>query len=210
MLTISEEALREKARKLVESVVPFKYGDANYQEVCKFFQKGFGTSCGCLCHWMMYKLGAANPDIVNWTDPARGLSFLAGANVSRIYHKNTSPFVACTGRGINPLMLGLRPATGDIIFIHQPGGPQNKEHVFVFLDEVRQGDRIKWKTAESGQEGGTDSKFKTRVLHLPSGNDVKLKADVKISDMDNTGPADGDRTVMGWLDLSKLDYVGTP
>lgn len=209
MLLNGEQAdgLRKKARELVASVVPFTYGDANYTKVCKFYQKGYGTSCGCLCHWMLYELGASNADIVNWTDAGRGLRFIAGQNIARIWHRGAKPFVSCHGQAHNPLLRGLRPFSGDIVFIHQPGGPQNKEHVFVFLEQVTEGGRVKWKTAESGQEGGTDAKFKTRVLHLSSDSTAKMSADVKISDKDDTGPMDGDRTVMGWLDISSLDYI---
>ncbi len=204
---LQSEGLRMKARELVESVVPYTYGDAHFNEVCKFYQKGFGTSCGCLCHWMLYYLGAKNPDIVNWTDTERGLKYLGGANVSRIHHKGMAPFVNCIGPS-NPLLRGVRPSCGDIVFIHKFNddrtfGPQNKEHVFIFLEEQAGG---RWSTAESGQEGGTDSKFKFRMLFAPTG-EVKPATPVRISDADGAKPSDGDRTVIGWLDISQLDYL---
>ncbi|RJF88489.1 hypothetical protein D3874_16960 [Oleomonas cavernae] len=206
---LSEQALRNRARSLIRSVVPFGPGEPGYHEVCKFPEIGTGASSS-LCHWLLYRLGAVNPHIVNWTDPSRGLAFVPGANIRRIYHQGRRPFWSCNSLGTNALLCGVRPRTGDIVVLNQPGGSRRRSHIFVFLDETHHGNHIEWTTAESSHEGGLDAKIRKRALHLPLGADFHRDADVTIGDSGDAAPTPTDRVVTGWLPLTLLDYRSPP
>lgn len=210
------QQIRTYAMELIRATVPFKQGDAKYKEVVE--TTGWrktdtsGTTCGFLCHWMMWKLGVKERTILNWTDTARGTKFTSGRNIDMIWNKRQRPFIqiaepyappAKTNPQMNLLELGASmggiggPQPGDCVFIREPGGSPHSEHVFVFCGATRKpGGVLEWSTAESGQANGTDADPKTRVVQL-SGN---LKGYTKISGNDPI------RTIIGWLDLGQLDY----
>jgi hypothetical protein len=57
------DLLRAKARRLLTSILSFNdvEGDPSlekYQEVCKDYG-GDGTTCGLLCHWLLWRLGVS-------------------------------------------------------------------------------------------------------------------------------------------------------
>ncbi len=197
------DVVRARALQLLKEYVPFKWGDDHCKEVCTFYSKGFGTTCGCLAHWLMWRLGVSEKTILNWTDASRGTEFKTAKNLSKIYNGGKIPFINCM-LGNNPLLQGKSPDLGDIVYIHEePNGPQNTEHVFVFIKEEKRGANTIWKTAEAGQTGGTDAEFKERTVFLP-GPGAKLTNRVKVSG--NTP----NRTIMGWLPLDVLEYTTWP
>src|SRR5690242_13404816 len=84
-----EAKVRLHALKLLKQYVPFKPDGspdqvACYREVVETTgwtkTAGSGTTCGFLCHWLMWRLGVAEPFILNWNDPDRGAEETYGAN----------------------------------------------------------------------------------------------------------------------------------
>jgi hypothetical protein len=209
------DILRGYAMRLIDEKVPFHRGDATYKEVVE--TTGWiktpdnpGTTCGFLCHWLMWKLGVGDKAVLNWPDDSRGVKWKIGENISKIWNKGARPFVQITmpyapttkqNPLVNMLELGASmgiggPQPGDSIFIREPGGSPGSEHVFVFLRSRKTPNGVEWDTAEAGQEHGTDAKLKVRTLQL-SGN---IRGYTKITGNDPI------RHVIGWLDLSLVDY----
>lgn len=216
------DVIRAKARKLLDEYVPFKWGDAHSKEICPGYSPGFGTTCGFLCHWLMWRLGVKDASRVNWTDEKRGLKAMPGDNIKRIYKGGEAPFIRCASydKGIsipNPMTTGARPRTGDIVFLYRPGGVQADEHVFVFISEERIVDEVFWNTAEAGQPGAnnlsTDARFRKRRILLPKQpTPGALKPDPaaycdEVKDPDFAVRRSANRTIIGWLDLGNLDYT---
>lgn len=207
--------LRSYAMRLIANNVPFQRGDDKYKEIVE--TTGWrktpdnpGTTCGFLCHWLMWKLGVGDPKILNWTDPSRNTKFIVGANIDKIWNKRLRPFVQIAepyakpskqNPTLNALELGASmgiggPQPGDCVFIREPGGAPTSEHVFVFLRSRKVPGGLEWDTAEAGQDHGTDGKLKNRTVKL-TGN---FRGYTQITG--NT-PI---RTIIGWLDLSQVDY----
>ena len=130
------DVVRQKALELLYFYVPFERDDARYAEVVSATgwvkTPNSGTTCGFLCHWLMWRLGVANSDIVNWNDQERGLRFVPGRNISNIYNHGASPFIK-VGDPFRPIRPSGNPAentmvsgascplAGDIVFIREPG-----------------------------------------------------------------------------------------
>lgn len=76
------------ARELIERYIPkeglpyfsdFKYSDRRHNEIINSFQlpdgtvyreyggQGYGTTCGFLCHWLLFRLGVTDTNILNRT-----------------------------------------------------------------------------------------------------------------------------------------------
>ena len=199
------ELLRAKARRLLKSMLPFNdvEGDPSldkYNEVCKDYG-GDGTTCGLLCHWLLWRLGASAQNrvapsafrsnakpIINRSET--GFCYYPGEDLSRLV---CNPYFVKTF-GTDALQNGLRPGAGDIVYIAQePGRPQNADHVFVFVED----EGSHWLTAESGQECGKWGRFRRdrRLLACEQGN---LSGNTPI------------RSIMGWLPIDKLDYDCAP
>ncbi len=196
------DVIRAKAVKLVTDVLDFSRGDLVYQDVCKGYQPGFGTSCTFLPHWMLLQLGVTKDNstkgvngrprgLINRTDLARGTTLVPGDGVSVI--ANSPAFVKMKPN------LGAFPSPGDIVIIQSDPYKQSDEHVFVFLGKISD---TAWDTGESGQarsdakNGVIEGKRKSRAMRISAKSMVAAAADGK-----------PDRKVQGWLDISKLDYM---
>jgi hypothetical protein len=186
------EQMRRSAFFLLDTMLPFKDTDAAYKEICKDYG-GAGTTCGFLCHWLMWRLGVADKTRVNRDAP--GYTYRPGDNLSRIVQAYKPPFVKTFGTKI--LQTGKRPKKGDICYIYQaPDGAQNTEHVFCMLRDAPQSGV--WDTAEAGQDYGRwGRKREDRMLFLES-TGAKITGNTPI------------RTLMGWLPLDELEYVPPP
>jgi hypothetical protein len=233
------EKIRQYALSEVLRVVPFcrdcahsdqKTHRAAYEEVVEAtgfkWQPGAqGTTCGFLCHWLLWRIGVQDPGIVNWTDTKRGTTFTSGKdNMSKIRYGRKGTFYDLLSAPVNPIELwpaGGGPDTGDIIHIIKEGGDkgvvENTDHMFVFLSnnpldkafEKRDmaksktpagavGSPLIWVTGESGQGPigkATDALLKSRQVYVSG----KLRSHTKLEDGEN-------RSVSGWLCLEKLDY----
>lgn len=207
--------LRSYALRLIDANVPFTRNDPQYKEIVE--STGWrktpdnpGTTCGFLCHWLMWKLGVGDPKILNWTDEKRKTKWKIGENINRIWNKGQMPFKQLAepyappskkNPTLNMLEFGASmgiggPQAGDSVFIREPGGSPGSEHVFVFLRARKTSAGLVWDTAEAGQDHGTDARLKTRDVQL-TGN---FHGYTKIT---GNNPI---RTIIGWLDLSQVEY----
>jgi hypothetical protein len=175
--------IRAKAVKTVTDVLDFYRGDPVYQDVCKGYQPGFGTSCTFLPHWLLTQVGvsAANTSkgvnnlprgLINRTDAARGTKLVPGDGVSVI--ANSPAFVKATP--------GASPQPGDIVIIQSDPYKQPHEHVLVFLSKLS--DAL-WETGESGQarsdakDGALEGKHKQRAMRVGTRDMIAVAADGK-------------------------------
>jgi hypothetical protein len=190
-------AIRVHAGILVRSYVPCDTGDAKFAHIAKDY-KGGGTTCGFLCHWLMWRLGCNDAKIVNRAEP--GFKYVDGQNISRIFNLGREPFVKVIGTSL--MQQGLEPELGDIVFIKQhPDGPQDTEHVFVFLEKTSRNGTTLWQTGEAGQtntKGQQCARLKERQLKLGSQRDAKVTGN------------NPQRNVFGWISLAKLGYNALP
>ncbi|WP_448951556.1 hypothetical protein [Labrys neptuniae] len=206
--------IREKAGRLLDVYGEFSLGDAKSKQVCVGYGVGHGTTCGFLCHFLMWRLGVKDRTRVNWNDPSRGLNMVASDNIRRIYLGGTSPFVTCasTAKGVkmlNPLVVGQRPQLGDIVFVFEPGGLQSTEHVFVFRKEERRGNELIWHTSEAGQpgaKGSTDARQRERRVLMSSRIDQPTFLN-EVSEPDFRLRRSSNRAIIGWLDIGSLEYI---
>lgn len=178
--TLTPDVASTYAVELLKLYVPFDPGDPKFSEVCKDFE-GSGTTCGFLCHWLLWKLGVRDPTIVNRSEPGDGLKYRVGMNIASIFRGGKSPW--------HKMKPGDTPEPGDVCFISN--GPPSTEHVFVFFSqEVDDSGSITWNTADGGQLGPggkyTSGRFRKRTLK---------------------GTTLGDRTVWGWIPLKELNFV---
>jgi hypothetical protein len=208
------DVIRARAAQLLEVYGVFKWGDAKSKQVCPGYAPGFGTTCGFLCHFLMWRLGVKDATRVNWNDPSRGLKMGLDANIKRIYLGGAPPFVRCASmaKGVkmpNPLVAGKRPLLGDIVFIFEPGGTQSTEHVFVFRKEERRGSELVWHTSEAGQpgaKGSTDARARERRLIMPKRNDQPTWLN-EVGEPDFALRRNSNRAIIGWLDIGSLEYI---
>jgi hypothetical protein len=190
--------IREHAALLIDAYVPSDTGDARFDHIAKDYG-GLGTTCGYLCHWLMWRLGSDSTDIINRGEP--GFTYVPGANISRIWNLGQPPFISVFGTDL--LQQGLQPQYGDIVFIKQGlDGPQVTEHVFVFLDLVETFDgTLMWRTAEAGQPNEYNqecARIKWRELRLGAEVGAQL------------GGGNPARDIIGWISLAELSYNFMP
>jgi hypothetical protein len=201
------KAMRECAWWLLETNLPYKTGDETYKVICRDYGGHPGTTCGFLCHWLMWRLGVTNknlstiPTVGGNKRPPRttvnrredGFRYQDGDNISCLVHNPN--FITTAGPKDNAIQRGLRPQIGDIVYIYQTDPVANgSDHVFCFNGLEENG---RWRTGESGQEYGEWGKMRTdRQLLLG-----------KIPKLSGNTPS---RTLMGWLPLEKLDFGPPP
>ena len=221
-----EQKLRDSAVALMKGNVPAGFdvssdpGQSKFQDITNLSiqqLKGkdlFISTCGFLPHWMLYRLGCRQTEIVNRDVPDAGLKYEAEANLGklRLGAKKLGAWV--------PYSVNAKPKRGDIVLIQNDaavnGDPILKQsagtnvgttpadytsqHVFVFIEETDTSTatekKFVWESADAGQGGvGTQSaKFvfrerKGRKLGIPGG----LTRDIN-----------------GWVDISKLKFTAAP
>lgn len=194
------EDVRQEALALIQAHVPSTAGDGVFDAVAKDYGAAClrhpvprcGTTCGFLPHWLLWRLGCQDREIVNRAEPG-GYVYRPGQNISRLWTLGQFPFVSAL-RG--ELVAGARPEPGDTVFIR--GDTNSSEHVFVFLEEVERGGRRFWRSADAGQrEGGLEcARLRERELVV----------------LGRTGRLRGgqDRMVIGWLPLGNLTFGEPP
>ena len=184
------DGLRRQAVSLVSGVLPFSRGSATYHEVCRGYSPGFGTTCGFLVHWMLWKLGCTDAKLVNRSEP--GLTYTVGANISKLYNYTNlrNPF----GR--------FAPEPGDILIIDDANVQNLHTHTFVVLDAATAGQTITMSTGEAGNarpgdpEGTQEAHVGQRVATVGGGH-----SRVTISNSQGWSTF-----VLAWLHLSKVPF----
>lgn len=189
--------VRAHARLLVEAYVPSDTGEPRFEHIAKDYG-GKGTTCGFLCHWLLWRLGSDNTRIINRSET--GFTYVDGQNISRIFNGGKPPFRLVLG---GPSMQrGLRPKPGDVVFIKQhPNGAHTTEHVFVFLEEFPVGPRTFWRTAEAGQKNSSG-----RECARPGQRELLLGKSTGARVTGNTPQ----REIFGWISLAELSYNFMP
>ncbi|MDO8364289.1 MAG: hypothetical protein Q7V88_15465 [Actinomycetota bacterium] len=189
---------RSRAVALVQSFVPSDTGDAAFGEIAKDYTGG-GTTCGFLCHWLLWRLGVRERGFVNREEAADGLNYVDGQNMTRLFHRGVAPFV--TVLGTRKMADGLRPQAGDCVYVKTDVSPENAksgagEHVFVFLSATTDDSgREIWHSADAGQRNAANeqcARFVDRALTV-HGTTAQLSFAGEL------------RHVIGWVDLDLLD-----
>lgn len=177
-----EILLRDYVEHLITTYVPSDTGDEMFTEIAKDYG-GAGTTCGFLCHWLMWRIGCRDPKVVNRNEPKDGLRYAVGQNISKIY----------SGGYFERFKPGTEPKYGDIVFTSN--GPPLTEHVFVFLSsEVRDGKKV-WHSADAGQRndaGRQCARFRKRTL---TGRELVTSA--------------GLRKIQGWIPIDSLPLTAS-
>jgi hypothetical protein len=243
------DKIRSYAADLVLGNVPFcrDCSDSNkadhrkhYEDIVektgwKWSKGAQGTTCGFLCHWLLWQIGVTNKDVVNWTDTTRGTKFDGGSgSISKLWAggQKANAFVQIIAPAINVLEQTngqTGPRAGDVILIQQfdsTGYVSNSDHVFVFLGkdvtEARiaarkadivssqtpagaKGNPLIWVTAEAGQ--GPVGFATDAILKTRAVRLTgKARSKTPIEDTQWKQRAGVERVIVGWLSLDKLDY----
>ena len=195
---------RRNAQYVVGSVLPFSRGDDAYREICKDYQPGFGTTCGCLVHWMLWMIGCSDTNLVNRSE--LGFQYRPGANISKLYSytKYRDP--------IGP----FSPEIGDILIIDDQNqidknrGSNRQylhQHTFVILDVSSNASEITLTTGEAGnaspnaKSGAREASQGTRTITASGGGHSRLWISNSI----------GWKTfVLAWLPLSIAPFGPPP
>jgi hypothetical protein len=178
-------SLRSRALAIVTSVVPSNWGDQKFSRVVNgSYAPGFGTTCGFLPSYMLWMLGCRDNRIVNRRDPAAGLEYHVGENVSRLVAGAKALGAWRDGAA------GIKPA--DIFYINAPGGPATTEHVGVLM----QASPGAWLTGDAGQRNGAGQQA-ARFVHRPF-------------DGVHLGTMNGPKVVVGHIDIEALHYAAAP
>ncbi|WP_437679984.1 hypothetical protein [Sorangium sp. So ce131] len=170
-------SLRQEAVSLVRRFVPSDTGDAAFEEIAKDYG-GKGTTCGYICHWLLWRIGCRDATVVNRNEPGDGLTYRPARNISML-RWNTYFRVASRD---------ARPEPGDIYLVSD--GPPPTEHVGVVLDVA--GDV--WTTADAGQPNVRGEQCARLVKR-------RLRADGALERLDGASPP---RRLQGWLDLERV------
>ena len=190
-------ALRRSAGALIAEYVPSDTGDGRFDEIAQDYG-GKGTTCGYLCHWLLWRLGCTDRNIVNRNE-VNGYKYRIGQNIRRIWNGGSLPFVKVLNTG--RVGAGERPEKGDIVFIATPGGAATSEHVFVFLEEFQRDGYTYWRSADAGQRNAANqqcARFSERELLIQGKNAVVRRSNGT------------ERTVFGWLPLGNLTFGMPP
>lgn len=169
---------------LVSKYVPSDTGDIRFKEITIDYG-GAGTTCGFLCHWLMWRLGCCER-FVNRTDHSKNMRYVPGTNISKIRWMQSF-------RVYQP---GETPKMGDLVFLSN--GPPSTEHVNVFLEEGEDDKGTYWLTADAGQKNAANkecARFRARRF-LPGG----------VLDSEEGKPRNP-KHVQGWLPLDTLPLV---
>lgn len=175
----TEDFIRDFAMELISKYVPSTTGDPRFAEIIKNYG-GNGTTCGFLCHWLIWRLGCRDSTLVNRSEPADGLHYVDGANISRIF--NTHYFVH--------YKVGMVPSKCDILFLSN--GPPSSEHVLVSseVDDVYSDPPI-WTGANAGQRDKLTGKQCAFFIDRVFSNGRLI----------HDGVVKG---IMGWINIAKL------
>ena len=142
------------------------------------FTPGYGTTCGFLCSYLLYRLGCRDGRIVNRRDDEAGLVYHPGENISRLVNGARALGAWRSGP------LGIRP--GDIYLLSR--GEPSSEHVGVFLGSASG----TWWTADAGQTAADGTQAAAYCARAFDGTAVGGPAGERL------------RPVVGYVDLDAL------
>ncbi|WP_425148721.1 DUF2272 domain-containing protein [Deinococcus sp.] len=193
--------VRRQALALLSAYVPSVAGDGRFDEIAHDYglaclsmpSDECGTTCGFLPHWLLWRLGCGDLEIVNRSGTGDS-RYRPAQNLSRLWSQGQFPFVSALS---GQLQRGQRPESGDIVLLRRwPDGDSRSEHALIFLEErLEARGRVVWRSADAGQrQGGREAaRFRERELTLHA----------QVGHLD-------ERTVLGWLPLGNLTFDRPP
>jgi hypothetical protein len=142
------------------------------------------SSCGDLCHWLLYRLGVRNESLVNRSGDGGHQAWKMGKNVSMLVYESGQAWVKAT--------TNRTPCPGDILcmtFSQAARTAHGWDGTHVCVVESFDGG-----TLRSFDYGQYDA-----VRGLPAGK--------RVCRTFKTGWCFGERYVLGWIDLMALTYA---
>jgi hypothetical protein len=179
--------LESVARQAIDMVVPCDEGDERFELMTNgSYAHGYGTTCGYLCH---FQIGCRDPSLVNWNDPASGLSYHVGQNISMIVNGAKKLDAWRSGPA------DIKPY--DIVFTENYAGGKGSgsEHVFIFVREENDGSA--WHSADAGRRNAAGNQAAEFVTRDKDGNKLLFLG--------------GEwRNINGYVDLSAVPITAEP
>lgn len=195
--------------------------EIGFDNIAKDYGEGFGTTCGFLPHWLLWRFGCRDNTLVNRTSPPEGLTYRIGWNISMFTPdgKRTPPSWrtmneqrtrdAASGKG--------GPKPGDFVvvrgdyWLNKSTGKKDldSQHIFVLLDVVEaNGKTVNWRVAQAGQPntaGQEGAQITTLTGELTEGEVMEAGGKVK-------GPnlVFGERRVIGYCDIDQVGFGAGP
>jgi hypothetical protein len=200
---------------LMNEYLPFNRGDRKYEEVCRGYGRK-GTTCGYLAHWLLWRLGCKNPDLVNRPEVA-SMFIDFDAHGRPHDHKvkvagNVSMINEYRGTRRSPMVVSPEP--GDIMIIDnlvyaaaKRGTDQEylKQHVIVFLAEEAGANGRVWRTAEAGK---AKASAPNGVIEASLGTRKVIDTMGRVT-LEQGGEPEG-RAVIAWLPLDTVVFSDPP
>ena len=204
-----------------------------FDNLAKDYGQGFGTTCGFLPHWLLWRFGCRDNTLVNRSEPPEGLTYFIGENLSILQDSNgrkakrPSWVKLDTPQNTIDAANGRGPKPGDFVIIR--GGfwmdkatekrTVDSAHVFVLLDILEaNGKTVKWRVAQSGvrnhaQQQGAHIMVLTGTLEdgevAEGGSTHKGPNLVFFANIQGEEP-NFPRRVIGYTDLDKVGFGAGP
>lgn len=153
---------------LVNLYVPCDQGDDKFTEIAKGYVYPYGTTCGFLVQWALWRSGCRNPKIVNREEPDDGLKFHNGMNLAMLWNNGRAPFEMWTP--------DMEFEPGDILYISDllnvPQHNPNTEHVFIYMGQEQRDDGLYMLSADGGQRNAKNQECMRMCARLWHGRNI--------------------------------------
>lgn len=207
------------------------WGQVGFDNVAKDYGQGFGTTCGFLPHWLLWRFGCRDNTLVNRNEPAEGLSYRIGENLSIFqpgWKKPKPSWVALDNeQKTRDVANGKGPKPGDFVIIR--GGywtekstglrTRDSAHIFVLLEVLKaDGKKVTWRVAQSGVSNDAYQ----QGAHRTTLTGELREGEVKEGGQQHAGPnlvfvanilgeePNFPRRVIGYCDLDKVAFGPAP
>jgi len=187
---------RAGVNSLISSYFPssgyIRQGMIGFDHIAKDYSTGYGTTCGYLPHWLLWRLGCTDGKLINRYEPDTPFKYRNGKNINNIFaHPAFINLIAVKNNNTRFLEGSIYPKAGDAVIIK--GAAANTEHVFVVLDEGSwtDGETGSWHIAQMGQKSSS----------VEAGHATTCAVKYK-----NGKWMVGSRWMLGWLDLDRVTF----
>ncbi len=228
--------LRAAAVRLCEAFLPetskrgeyLHWRQIGFDHIAKDYGQGFGTTCGFLPLWMLWRLGCRDNTLVNRAAPNEGLTYRIGENISIFSARKRPSWIRLDSEiDTRAVANGGGPKPGDACVIR--GGnwknPQtgvrdrDSAHIMVLLEVLKaDGKKIQWRVAQTGvsndalQQGGqiTTLNAELREGDTPEANGTHKGPNIIfVANILNEEP-NFPRRLIGWSTLEKVGLGAVP
>ncbi len=208
------------------------WNQIGFDNLAKDYGQGFGTTCGFLPHYLLWRFGCRDSTLVNRSEPPEGLVHRIGQNLSifqPVYKKVTRPSwnALDTEQKTRDVANGKGPQPGDFIIVR--GGfwlekstnirDRDSAHIMVLLKVLEaNGKQVKWLVAQSG----VSTNARLQGAHITVLNGTLREDAVMEGNAEHKGPnlvfvsnilgeeANFPRRVIGYCNLDALTFGGPP